>query len=213
MKNYRDGNISGIVKVISERFGIDAASLLTLLETTFPKMGDKSRCPNCDASMQEYIFKFDVLDAILLMRMADEVRLKMEKNVAFTAANAVHVPSMSGLSHAIKCRTTQCSKLGLIAKSLTEQKRQVPGQWLITKRGWDALRGEFVPAMVAVFRNRIEERFDERTTIRLIFEAHTQAVLTAKERNWDQHDYRMMFSGYEPNQYVHIAGIHSGELL
>lgn len=131
----------------------------------FPELANKKVCANCQASMKEYTFMFDALDAKLLLRMAEDVRGNLNRGLSFSDANKVRVQRLD-TSHSIKCRTTIASKLGLITQlTNTETKKNIPGVWLITKRGWQALRGEQVPKMVKVWRGGIEERFDEMTTL------------------------------------------------
>lgn len=124
---------------------------------------EKHLCPTCGSVTSAYVFRFDILDLRLLKAMGAEVnRRKWAENMPFTEANKVHVPSMADLSLAIRCRTTQCSKLGLVAKAKKGEKH-IPGTWIVTARGWKALRGEDVPATVEVFRKQITERPDDLT--------------------------------------------------
>lgn len=131
---------------------------------------EKKTCPTCGSITSPYIFTFDILDAKLLLGMARAVRANwaaQAKDAPFKAANKVHVPSLNDLTLAIRCRTTQCSKLGLIAKH-RENDKQVPGTWLITARGWIALRGGAVPRQVEVFRKNIVDRPGAQTTMAAI---------------------------------------------
>ena len=125
---------------------------------------EKHICPTCGAVTTEYTFTFSRLDAILLIMMAKEVRATMNAHsVSFTEANKIHIPSLPVSSNVSK-RMTISSKLGLIAKYKVNGHQQA-GMWVITARGWAALRGESVPARVSEFRGQITERFDETTTI------------------------------------------------
>jgi hypothetical protein len=83
--------------------------------------------------------------------------------MGFTDANKIHIPTMQIPSNISK-RMTIASKLGLIAKYLRNGHQQA-GIWVITSRGWNALRGERVPSKVSVYRKQITERYDEVTTI------------------------------------------------
>ena len=137
------------------------------LFNTMPELANTTICANCGASMKEYIYSIDAWDGMLLLSMAKAVRERMSSGLSFTDANQVHVPTLAA-SHAVRCRTTKASKLGLVAELRNNGKR-VSGTWVITKRGWQALRGESVPAKVKVWRKHIEERFDDMTTLSSVF--------------------------------------------
>ena len=137
-----------------------------------PEMKDKSTCPVCDAKMYEYVFQFDVLDAALLLRMAERVREHRSVGCNFTEANDVKIQDL-GCSYSVKSRTTRCSKLGLIAKKKV-RKKHLPGHWVITRRGWHALTGGEVPKRVRVWREQIIERTEEKTTISQVMQISEQ---------------------------------------
>ncbi len=127
---------------------------------------NKENCINCGANMIEYVFKFDYLDALLLVDMANIVRTKLGTGHMFNMANKVHT---SELSPRIKNRTTQTAKLGLIAKLTASDGKPVKGMWVITRRGFEAIAGREVPRYVHVFRGIITERPTEKITINEIF--------------------------------------------
>lgn len=157
----------------------------------------KQPCPTCGHNMAPYVFTFDVADALLLLAMAKEVRARhvysrFNKDVIkdFTVANQVHVPTIKGISHATKCRTTHCSKLGLLAK-LTKNGKHVAGCWVVTARGWQALRGEQVPATVEVTGGEITQRGTKTCTIREALQHGKENIEKAIARNKKPvHDYR-----------------------
>jgi hypothetical protein len=178
-------------------------------------LNKKEVCPNCGASMAEYIFPFDTLDALLLLSMAKAIRNKREAGISFNQANQVHVPSLR-TSLSIKCRTTICYKLGLVAKVKNDNGSHARGVWLITERGWKALRGEPVPAFVKVFRGKIEERFDLTTTMQDIFLGSKNSLdrVIRDKRQIDEHyDYRSEIRDYRGSDWYLIAGPHQGALL
>lgn len=114
--------------------------------------------------MAQYVFTLDVLDALLLMGMGKIVRSR-SRTMPFTDANKVHVQSQLNDYYSVASRTTQCSKLGLIAKVLhPDGSHNQKEGWLITRRGFQFLAGKPVPRKVQTFRNRIIERFEETTT-------------------------------------------------
>ena len=139
-----------MVEVIARENSLDAGEIWQSLVRQFPGLNDPSHCANCDASMMEYTHEFDCVNAAMLVAMGKEVKRRIEKGLEFTVANQIHVQSLSGATYAMKSRTTQMSNLGLIAKLLNDEKRHIGGTWVITRRGWAALRGERVPKMVKV---------------------------------------------------------------
>ena len=184
-----------------------------------PGLGKKDTCPNCSASMQEYIFEFDLMDALLLFSMARQVQLRLNTrdehgdDRTFTAANQVKTTQLT-TSYAARSRTTQCSKLGLVAKLKGANGHQVPGTWVITKRGWAALRGEEVPKSVRVWRGQILERPEETITIGEALRNHQEKVRDLYKRGKTvKTDHTGAFSDYNPNEWVHFAGTHQGEVL
>ena len=178
-----------------------AGYLRAMVARNWEALNKKEECPNCDASMIESVPRLDFHNAVLLKRMGDEVKQKLRQGVEFKEANAVHVVSLN-TSDAIRHRTTMCRTLGLIAKVRNEKGgHDTKRGWLITKRGWDALRGEAVPAEVVVFRNKIEERSDEMITLREVF-----ASRTAPE---DEE----LIGRYEPQQYYQMGKAHQGKML
>jgi len=170
-------------------------------------MNDKNIkvCSLCGGRVATYEYHFDVLAAVLLLAMAREVLNRRRAGLEFTAANQVHVPSLSE-SLAVRCRTTIASKLGLVAKCLAG-KKQVPGVWVITARGFAALRGEAVPASVVVKNGEIEERPGRLTTIGEAFRKHRESVEVAADRHRKpKGDYRVQAAGYRQEEWYEIAG-------
>lgn len=180
------------------------------LKTAMPELARKDYCPACAASMAEYTYSFDAWDAILLLRMGEVVRRRMADGMDFTVANQVRVPELE-VTHAVRCRTTHASKLGLVAKLRNKENKQVAGVWVITNRGWNALAGNPVPAKVKVFRGRIEERFEEKTTITAALKSHVDYVEKEffKGRTPKQ-DYRQEVSEYDPRKWVEFSTHASG---
>jgi hypothetical protein len=169
-----------------------------VLVRQFPQLKDHTKCPNCDASMVKYDFKFDNLDARTLLAMAKVVRSKMNKGLNFTDANKVHVQSEITESYAAKSRTTQMSKLGLITKVKVKKDGKLvhdtKAGWLITKRGWEALSGKPVPKVVTVFRNEIVERSEDTITL--------SKALEDRPDEW-----------YDPKEWVTYAGYSEGQII
>lgn len=178
-----------------------------------PDMRDKSMCGNCGASMKEYIYIFDCWDALLLIKMAEEVKRRLHKGMTFTIANQVRIPELDA-SHAIKCRTTQTAKLGLIAQLRSKNSGgRVGGVWVVTRRGWDALEGKPVPAKVKVWRKKIEERFDETTTIAEALKSHVDYVTERLRRGRKiKQDMRVDAQRFNPEDWFEMS-VHTGTLI
>lgn len=168
------------------------------------------RCPHCNARMVKYTFQLDILDTLLLIAMGEVVRRRLEKDIPFSEANAIHVQDdlPPHRSVATKCRTTQASKLGLVAKVLKLNGKQEPGRWLITKRGWAFLRGEPVPREVTTYRNQIAERTAETITITEAMRIHRDLIerKLAKGRN-PKCDYRLELADYRPSDWFKVIPI------
>lgn len=168
--------IDAIRRIVSRNPIVSNEFIITQLCEWFPELKNKERCPNCDGSMQSYIFKFDVLDALLLISMSKVVSENLDKSINFTEANKIHIQSMDNTSYAIRSRTSQCRQLGLVAKVLNVKGTHEQGTWCITRRGWDALRGREVPAEVHSFQNKIIKRSEKVTTISHALRSHTDRV-------------------------------------
>ena len=216
-KTFRTGSVN-LPAIMSKIFISNGLPQMTedycraILSKSIPNLNDREQCPNCGASMAEYLFIFDDLDALLLLAMAKKIRDKRSAGISFNQANQVHVPSLQ-TTLAIRCRTTRCSKLGLITKVKNDNGKHARGVWLITERGWKALRGEKVPTFVKVFRGKIEERFDQMTTMQDIFlgsKNRLEEVLRDK-KDIDQHyDFRSEIRDYNASDWVTITGPHQG---
>lgn len=167
---------------------------------------DETKCVNCDASMAEYAQELDLADALLLYSMARIVKRHQASGMPFTEANRVRVSS-ENIHHTQKCRTTKCSKLGLIAQAGN-------AHWAITDRGWAALRGEAIPRMRVTFRGEILERPEETTTLRDVFLQHKERMdkRQAKGKNL-KNDHRSDFGDYNASDWFTIEGYHDGRLI
>lgn len=220
-QQYHAGKLRPFAQIIARmvqkdpKLADEPERLWAQLVIAVPKLGDKKNCPNCGGSMAEYVFEFDVLDALLLLDMAREVRKRLQQpGVDFTTANQVRVQGLNGSTYAVRSRTTQASKLGLVAKLKGKGGKHVAGTWVITARGWEALRGVPIPRYVRVWHGEILERTDEQITISDALRSHARKIDDLKARNKaTKADYREAFSDYEPNEWVHVAGNHDGQLL
>lgn len=190
----------------------DTDFLIANVQTRWKSLGDKTRCPNCKASMLEYIFVLDFHNALLLKKMGDAVSFNLNKGMEFTEANKIHVVSMDAPDYT-RHRTTQAAKLGLIAKVKLDGVHNRKEGWLITKRGFDALRGHGVPSWVKMWREEIIERSETRVTLQQVFEGYdartTDQILAGKIVK----DYRTHISDYDPMEWVNFGDVHNGEMI
>lgn len=217
-KKYSDGNIMKFIDAIyqiTEKYQrVPTEFIFTQLAQWFPELKNKERCPNCRGSMKTYVFRFDVLDALLLIAMVKVVGQKLDQGESFTEANKVHVQKMDHASYAIRSRTSQCRQLGLVAKVLNAKGKQIGGTWCITRRGWEALRGQEVPAEVRSFQNMIVERSTKVTTIQDALRSHKQAVQEQRmSGKVPKSDHTARIQEYEQIDWVHYGEVAQGNLL
>jgi len=219
-KHYNPGKIWPIIKITVGLIKnnpqlLDYPELLkATLITNIEELNHPETCGNCGGSMVEYIFELDCIDALMLLTMGKEVRRRLNEGLDFTEANKVRVQKLDTQTYAMKSRTTKMSKLGLVAKLIGEKGRQVPGTWVITKRGFDALKGRRVPKSVRVWKGRIEERNEETITLSQAFDSYRKKVEQIIRRNKNSKaDYRNYFEDYRQEEWYTIGGIHEGKLI
>lgn len=219
-KSFNPGKIWPIVQIAARlvqrrpELADDREYLKANMVREVEELKDNEKCPNCGASMVEYIFEFDCLDAVMLLHMGRAVKERLRLGMDFTVANQVRVQELEGPTYAMKSRTTQMSKLGLVSQLTMTGGKRVPGVWVITKRGFDALRGRRVPKRVKVWRNRIEARTDETTTLSEAFGLYRDRVEELLKKNkTPKTDYREQFEGYRQEEWYHVGGVHEGSLF
>jgi hypothetical protein len=185
------------------------ACAIKAVKDKYPEIfANTSRCGNCGASMNAYWYTFDCLDAALLVAIGGEVLRESRRGTIFADANKVHIDRLP-VATSIKKRMTQCAKLGLIAQN---DKRS--GWWVITKRGFAALKGIPVPKKVKVFRNEIIDRTEEMITIAEAVHLYTERVDTAMARGKPtKSDYRAVFYAYDPKIWVEFAEVQPQRLF
>lgn len=214
----QEGNIKSMVDLIIELIKVkpdliyNPSQLKQYLVKAFPGMDNKDYCPNCGASMTEIIYEFDYMDAMLLIAMAKKVRENIAHST-FTEANKVSVPNLD-TPYYIKIRQSQSGKLGLISKLKGKDGKHFRGMWVITSRGWSALRGEPVPKFVAVWRNKITERTEEQITIHEILnnfkEKYHSDLLKGRSIKTELVPYA---KEYNQSEWVHFGNNQQGLLI
>ena len=191
----------------------DHEKLMAGVYASIPELKDKTHCANCGALMVQYEYNIDILDVALIVSMGREVRRRLGKEMDFTEANKVHVTTLE-VSDAVRHRTTKCSKLGLTAKFKIDN-RQIRGTWVITKRGFEALRGVDIPTGTIVWRGKIIDRSSERTTFGAICAGYILRMqgYEQKHNKAPKDDRRNEMGTYNPNEWVDFAGYHDGNLF
>lgn len=218
-KTYSAGKIKPIVQVVARILEKDPSlhkdhdRLMATVYVNVPELQDKEHCANCGASMVQYEYNVDVLDISLIIGMGREVRKALDEKKDFTEANKVHVPTLE-VSDAVRHRTTKCSKLGLVAKVKVEG-RHAKGMWVITKRGFEALRGNEIPTGTIVWRGNILDRPDTLTTFEVVRQGYKGRVqeYERKHHKAPKDDHRETMGTYNPNDWIDFAGYNEGKLF
>lgn len=169
---YEEGKIPDIVRQIvgmfvadtRDDFDLQLTSVWRNLKILHPELTKKEVCANCGESMAAYWYRLNVIGASTMVKLGEAVKRRSE-TMPFTEANKLHVVKMNELTDAERHQTTILRFLGLLAKVKNADGKQEIGLWCLTQRGFAFLRGEPVPAKVKAFRNRIEERTGEMTTL------------------------------------------------
>lgn len=218
MSETEHGRTVAIIKLVASLVANDTSlannygKLVCELVRIAPELRDQKKCFNCGAFMRSYEIKFDAWQAVLLLRMAEKVRENLHKGAEFTIANQVHVPSLDA-PLTVLCKTTQLSKLGIIAQLKNKSGKRVPGIWVVTRRGFSALRGDSVPGSVVVFRGRIEERSDKMVTINEALQHHVSYVeKVIGKGKVPKQDFRTYIVSYKPIEWTGEV-FHGNKLL
>lgn len=168
-----------------------------------PGYADKGTCFNCGHHMKLAVYTPGIMDALLVLGMAQAVREEVANGTPFTEANLVHVPTLH-VSDATRHSVTRSSYLGLVAQ--TENKRGT-GYWVITHWGWKFLRGEPIPKQATLWRGKLIERSEETTTIQHAFKVHTDLVNKALSRSRAvRNDFRAEIGAYTPQDWTGFGG-------
>lgn len=220
-KEFNPGKINPIIKVIARIVANDPAlvfqnldkELIAKVEEEIPELKDKSRCANCAAPMIQYSYNLNVLNTALVINMAKDVKRRIGIGMEFTEANMVHVPTLD-TSDAIRHKTTDCAKLGLLAKYKVDGKH-IHGMWVITTRGFEALRGKEVPTGIIVWRGRIIERPGYVTTFDKIRSMYQKKIdkHVKKHNEVPRGSYQDEVIKYNQNEWINFAGFHDGKLF
>lgn len=118
---------------------------------------NNGRCDRCGRVIKIYRYKLNATMANFLRRMAEEVKTTDNNDVDIAAI---------GLTYSQRSQVSKLRLHGLIARVKGENGKQVPGHWLITKKGWDWVsRGVAIASKVVVFENQVLGHDEETITI------------------------------------------------
>lgn len=214
----REGRVEKILTYIVSKLRLtDAAydEFMLDINKSFPELDNRKVCPNCDASMAEYIYTVDSLDCLLILGMGNIIKTRLTLGMPFTEANQVHLQKELNHYYSVPSRSTQCAKLGLIAKMKTKGgKHDRSKGWCLTKRGFEFLAGKPVPKKVRIWRRKIEEHFDETITIEEAKLVHKDLIdRKVAAGRIPKGDYRKEFDMYNANEWVEIIKYHEGKIL
>lgn len=176
----------------------------------WPAIHDKTHCPNCGRGMEINIYKADIHNALFLLAMGRAVNENLKKGLPFTEANKVHAPSLE-VSNTVSKRITQCDYLGFVKQP--ESLRRT-GYWVITSWGFQALRGDPVPAWVKYWNGKLIERSNVTVTLDGMFSVHKEQVANAIARRKSvRSDHVAEIGDYDPKEWTEHAGIMEGNLF
>ncbi len=209
---YYGGRIKGLIETTVQLLKQDPtlAENLPLLHATLASnlegYGKRDKCFNCKRSMKVSVYTADLLDALLILGMAKEVRANVENRNLFnnfTDANKVHLPTLQ-LTQGILKRSTKCDYLGLIKQP---ENWRGSGYWLLTGWAWKALRGDEIPKSVKYWEGKLIGRSEEQTTLGEMFRTHGDLVKRAIEkRKHIRADHRAKYDDYQPSEWSNFNG-------
>lgn len=180
----------------------DKDRLWATLCANIPELRDKSKCTGCGRSMKASIYEADLLDALLILAMAREVKKNLKQGMVFTEANKVHIPTLKATQGILK-RNTKCDYLGLIKQS---PNWSGTGYWLLTRWAWQALRGDSIHKAAKYWEGNLLGRSIAMTTLQEMFDNHRNLVqLAIAKRKAVKADYRTNFEDYDRSEWVDFA--------
>lgn len=209
-QQYQASKIRPIVQIVAQlvkrnpALADDFNYLWTQVLVSIPDLGDKTKCGGCDRSMKVTVYEADVLDALLILAMAKQVREGIIKGLEFTEANKVHLPTL-GTTQGILKRQTKCDYLCLIKQ---QPQWRGSGYWALTHWAWKALRGEEIPRAAKYWEGNLLGRSEETITLSQMFQNHADLVQKALQKRAEvKADHRAAFSDYKPSDWSEIGAV------
>jgi hypothetical protein len=209
-KEFYGGRIKNLTETIAgiiardPEIAKDLPRLHATLAMNLEGYGKRDKCYNCSRSMKISVYRADILDALLIIAMAKQVKSNMLEGKTFTEANSIHIPTLEA-TQATQKRFTKCDYLGLIKQP--EQWRG-SGYWLLTGWAWKALKGESIPRSVKYWEGKLIGRGEETTTLAEMFNTHSDLVAKAlAKRKAVRSDYRAEFKDYKQSDWSKFDGV------
>lgn len=205
---YHGGYIKNLVETVAKMVKTNPALadnfdyLHATLVSNFEGYGKRDKCFNCKRSMKVTVYTADLLDALLILGMAQVVQQQAQQ-LPFTEANKVHLPTLQ-LTQGILKRSTKCDYLGLIKQP---ENWRGSGYWLLTGWAWKALRGDQIPKSAKYWEGNLIGRSEELTTLGEMFRTHRDIVERAiAKRKVIKTDHRAKFDEYSPSEWSSFGG-------
>ena len=135
-------------------------------------------CTNCEQTLK--IYRYGISESMVRVLKA------MAKATEPNTGRSIDVDKIN-LKHSERTQLTKMRFHGLVAK-VKEDNVQIPRHWLITRRGWQFLGNEQVPAKVIVYNNQVLGHDGGMTDIRRISgengEYEAKPVTAAESRTY-----------------------------
>lgn len=107
---------------------------------------NEGRCTHCHQTIK--IYRYPISRTIKLVMKA------IAKATTPETGRAVDVDRDISIEHSQRSQLSKMRQHGLIAQP-EDNGKKISRHWLITRKGWDFLRGEPVPAKVVVYNNQV----------------------------------------------------------
>lgn len=120
---------------------------------------NSGRCTHCEQTIK--VYRYGISESMVAVLRA------MAKATTPNTGRAVDVDTIE-LRHSERTQLTKLRFHGLVAKVKNEDNTQVARHWLITRKGWQFLGNEDVPAKVVVYNNQVLGHSGGLTSIKRI---------------------------------------------
>lgn len=124
----------------------DRLTLEQALELEREAEQNDGRCTHCHQTIKIYRYPISRTIKLVLKTIA--------KATTPDTGRAVDVDRDIAIEHSQRSQLSKMRQHGLIAQP-EDNGKKISRHWLITRKGWDFLRGEPVPAKVVVYNNQV----------------------------------------------------------
>ena len=119
---------------------------------------------HCDRCLRVIkVYKYPV------SRTMAKIMREMAKATRATKERAIDMETLE-LTHTERSQLSKMRQHGLVVQPTDERGVKKPRHWLVTKKGWQFLRGEPIPAKVIVFDNQVLGHEGGTTDIRRLLD-------------------------------------------